>query len=106
MKLVVTVPSPLPSWQHPVAPPSSVRLSRRRCTEPAGIDPPQELQLIVTAIDRDGKRIDFKLARTNRYHLESPISDGEQEGYPKLHSGRHRERIPCSGISFEVTDKQ
>lgn len=106
MKLVVTVPSPLPSWQHPVAPPSSLILSRRRCTEPAGIDPPQELQPIVTAIYRDGKSIDIKLARANRYHLESLISDGEQEGYPKLQSGRHCERIPCSGISFHVTDKQ
>ena len=61
---------------------------------------------IVTAIDNDGKKVDFRLAKANRYHLESLLSAVEQAGCRMLHSGRDGERIPCAVLLFEVTVKK
>lgn len=61
---------------------------------------------IVTAIDNDGKKVDFRLAKANRYHLESLIFAVEQAGCRMLHSGRDGERIPCAVLLVEVTVKK
>ena len=61
---------------------------------------------IVTAIDNDGKKGDFRLAKANRYHLESLLSAVVQAGCRMLHSGRDGERIPCAVLLFEVAVKK
>lgn len=61
---------------------------------------------LVSAIDQNNKKVDFRLAKANRYHLESLISAVEHEGYRMLQSWRYGERIPCAVLLFEVTGKK
>ena len=56
---------------------------------------------IVTAIDFDGKKAEFKLAKANRYHLESLTKSLQREGNKLIHRWRYGEPIPCAILRFE-----
>lgn len=61
---------------------------------------------VISTIDCEGKKVDFRVAKANRYHLESLIAAVEREGYKMLQVWRYGERIPCAVVLFEVMGRR
>lgn len=61
---------------------------------------------VVSTFDCDDKKVDFQVAKANRYHLESLIATVEREGYKMQQVWRYGERIPCAVVLFEVMGRR
>jgi len=61
---------------------------------------------VVSTYDCDGKKVDFRVAKANRYHLDSLISAMDREGYKMLQVWRYGERIPCAIVLFELMNRK